>query len=111
MNMSLTNDGPGRLAALLRAQLLKRVARSCTWQGQGVEPQVLQHPLEELQPVAAQLGGGLPPGGWSLEAVLWTSTELPLAVTVNQVCTAAAAPADLVGLQHACTTIRACRAR
>ena len=46
---------------------------------------MLQHPLEELQPVATQPGGGLAPGDWMLETVLWTSTELPLAVTVNQV--------------------------
>ena len=91
--------------------MLKHPVRSCAWQGEGVEPQVLQHPLEELQPVAAQLGGGLPPGDWSLETVLWTSTELPLALTVNQVAAAAGAPADLMGLQHACTTIGACRPR
>lgn len=64
---------------------------------------MLQHPLEELQPVAAHLGGGLPPGDWAPEAVLWTSIELLLAITVDQVGATADAPADLTGLQSACT--------
>ena len=67
--------------------------RECTWQGEGVDPRVLLHPLEELRPVAAQLGGGLPPGDWSLETVLWTSVELPLVLTVNQVGAALMTPA------------------
>jgi hypothetical protein len=79
--------------------LLKHAAHFCTWQGEGVEPQVLQHPLEELQPVATQLGGGLPPGDWSLESVLWSSIELPLVVTVSQVGSASAEPA---GLRNSC---------
>jgi hypothetical protein len=94
----------GWSAALLGAKPLKHVARSCTWQGPGVEPQVLQHPLEELQPLAAHLGGGLPPGDWSSETVLWSSIELPLALTVNQVGAAAGAPADLTILRLSCTT-------
>lgn len=47
---------------------------------------MLQHPLEELHPVAPQPGGGLPaPCDWAMESVMWTSTEVPLALTVNQV--------------------------
>lgn len=54
-----------------------------------MEPHTLQHPLEEPEPVvmhhttAGQLG--LEDTGWGRETVLWTSLEVALVVTFNQV--------------------------
>lgn len=53
--------------------------------GKGADPRALQHPLEQLLPVVAQPGGGVfAAGSWSLETLVWTSCEVPLALTVNQ---------------------------
>lgn len=58
-------------------------------QGDGINPHVIQHPLEEAEEVALHFSTSRRLGsscrGWHGERVLWSSTEGPLVVTVNEV--------------------------
>ena len=49
---------------------------------QDPNPQLLLHPLEEMQPVNLSAGKT---ADWQDEKVLWTSSETPVLVTYNQV--------------------------
>jgi hypothetical protein len=58
-------------------------------QGVDVNPHVLQHPLEEAEEISLHFSNsgriGSSCRGWEGESVVWTSTEIPIVVTVNKV--------------------------